>query len=198
MAHALEKEIVEGCKAQKAHYQKRLYKTYYGKMLSICLRYSRNQEEAKDILQEGFIKIFMNISRFKQEGSLEGWIRRIMINTAVNHYHKNKRMYSMSELSQERQTTIHLESNGMVVSEDAISKLEYEALMELVQNLTPAYRLVFNLYVIEGFTHREIAAMLQISEGTSKSNLAKARAKLQKQVVALMEERKETSACLKN
>jgi RNA polymerase sigma-70 factor (ECF subfamily) len=173
----LEQQIVTGCKAGKAKFQQMLYEMYYGKMLSVCLRYAKDREEAKDILQEGYIKVFSSIHNFKGDGSLEGWVRRIMVNTAINHYHKVKKVNFNSI-----EDDFNEPSEQGVFDQEIIQQLNYEDLLILVRALPPAYRTVFNLYVIEGYNHKEIAELLNINEGTSKSNLAKARAKLQKQL----------------
>jgi len=173
-----EEKVLNGCRAGKPKYQKMLYEYFYGKMLSLCMRYAYNQEEAKDLLHEGYIKVCKNIEKIKGEGSLEGWVRRIMVNTAINHYHKNKKL----------QQNIYLETkyeniaDNLSPQDNVFQKLAYEDLLKLVRTLTPAYRTVFNLYVIEGYNHKEIAEMLDISVGTSKSNLAKARYKLQEKI----------------
>lgn len=174
-----EKKIIKGCRQGKPKYQKMLYELYYGKMMSLCLRYAKTREEAADILHEGYIKVFKNIGNFKEEGSLEGWIRRIMINTAINHYHKHKKHLNNSSIEDEYK---ELSENA----DGILQRLSYEDLLQLVRKLPPAYQTVFNLHVIEGYNHREIAEMLGISEGTSKSNLAKARNKLQGQVNELL------------
>jgi RNA polymerase sigma-70 factor (ECF subfamily) len=170
-----ESKLLAACQAGKSKEQEKLYQKYYGKMMSICLRYAKDQDEAKDILQEGFVKVFSNIKTFKGEGSLEGWIKRIMVNTAINHYHKNKK-YVISNT----ETEIPDVGEQPDFDEEAIKQLSYEDILELIRSLTPAYQTVFSLYVIEGYSHKEIANLLQINEGTSKSNLAKARIKLQK------------------
>lgn len=181
-----EQKIIKGCRAGKARYQQMLYELYYGKMFSICLRYSRSREEAKDILHEGYMKVFSGIGNYKGDGSLEGWIRRIMVNTAINHYHKNKKLKDTFSLEEEYDEVSENES----LSEDGIiQQMAYEDLLKLIRTLPPAYQTVFSLYVIEGYNHREIAEMLQITEGTSKSNLAKARKKLQKQVQILLSQK---------
>lgn len=164
--------LLEGCVRGERLYQKKLYELHYSKMMAICLRYTNNREEARDILHEGFIKVFLHINTFKPHHSLESWIKRIMINTAIDHYRKNKKFQFETDL-ENAYFKIDNNSTGIV------NNLSAEEIMKLVQKLSPAYRTVFNLYVIEGFTHREIAEMLKINEGTSKSNLAKARIKLQ-------------------
>lgn len=174
---ASEKKILEGCQNGKREYQEQFYQLFYGKMMAICLRYSKDTEEAKDILQEGFIKIFGNIKQFKSEGSLEGWVKRIMVNTAINFYHKNKKNNTTTFEDSLLDNNVYYEENN---ADDALQNLSYEDILVFIRKLPPAYQTVFNLYVIEQYSHKEIGVLLNISEGTSKSNLAKARAKLQK------------------
>ena len=180
-----EEKILHGCQTGQAQAQQMLYQLFYGKMMSVCQRYARDREEAKDILQEGFIKVFTHISLFKGDGSLEGWIRRIMVNTAINHYHKQKKQYLETSLEEDLKEQYSLANSYDDL--DIIQKINYDALLLLVRSLPPAYQTVFNLYVIEGYSHKEIGEMLQINEGTSKSNLAKARMKLQKQIYTLLD-----------
>ena len=145
-------------------------------MLALCFRYSRNREEAEDTLHEGFMKVFENIQKFRKEGSLEGWIRKIMYNTAIYKYRQRK----------DTENTISMDSNSLNLSnqssEETLSKLGTKELLKLIQNLPPRYQMVFNLYVFEGLKHREIAEHLGITEGTSKSNLSDARTILQREV----------------
>jgi RNA polymerase sigma-70 factor (ECF subfamily) len=143
---------------------------YSPKMFGVCLRYSGHQEDAQDILQEGFIKVFRNLEKFRREGSFEGWMRRIFVNTAIEHYRKSINLYPVSESQ---------ENNVEDKEWNAFDKLALKDLVKLIQTLSPGYRTVFNLYVVEGYTHREIAEMMGISEGTSKSQLARAKAILQ-------------------
>ncbi len=175
-----EKNIIKSCLNGEAQGHKALFEMFYGKMMLVCLRYASDKDEAKDLLQEGFMKVFKNLPSYKQEGSFEGWIRRIMVHNAINAYHQNKKFYQ----------NFSLDDNDLpdfeVTSEDVLDKISYDELLNLVQTLSPAYKAVFNLYAIEGYSHKEIAELLLISEGTSKSNLAKARLKLQKQVIALL------------
>ncbi|MCU0445913.1 MAG: sigma-70 family RNA polymerase sigma factor [Microscillaceae bacterium] len=175
---ALEQTIIQGCRAGKAKYQEMLYELYYGKMMSVCLRYARDREEARDILQEGYIKVFNGIANFKGDGSLEGWIRRIMVNTAINHYHKNKKYNLHSSIEED----FNDPPENALYDDKVIQEMNYEDLLKLIRTLPPAYQTVFNLYVLEGYNHKEIGELLNINEGTSKSNLAKARMKLQKQL----------------
>ena len=143
-------------------------------MFVVCQRYSKNREEAEDILQEGFLKMFENLRQFKFAGSFEGWVRKIMVNTALHRYRSKVNLYPVYK--------IEPSEDQFPENEDISSQLGMKELMQQIQQLPPAYRMVFNLYVFEGMKHREIAAHLGISEGTSKSNLSDARAFLQKAI----------------
>lgn len=162
-----EKELVQGCIAGKRTMQKKLYDLYAKKMMAVCVRYSRTTFEAEDVMQEAFIKVFEHIDTFKGECPLEFWIRRIMINTALKQHRKMMHVSSVAE-------TDKLEN--IPEEEFVISNYGYEDLLVMVQSLAPRYQLIFNLYAIEGYSHKEIAAMLDISEGTSKSQYSRARA----------------------
>jgi RNA polymerase sigma-70 factor (ECF subfamily) len=162
--------LIQGCIRQERESQKRLYQLFYGYAMSVCLRYSRTKEEAVEILNDGFMKVFTKIGRYDASRSFKGWLRRILINTAIDAYRQNYKHYFAEDISV-------LEHE--VVAENVQDQLNYEVLIQLIQELSPAYRAVFNLYVIDGFTHEEIAEQLHISVGTSKSNLSKARANLQ-------------------
>lgn len=168
-----QQELIHGCIAGRRDCQEVLYRYYSPKMFGICLRYANNYHSGEDILQEGFIKVYNNLDKFRGEGSFEGWIKRIFINTAIEHYRKSINHTGHSELDK---------ASFRQVNEIAVENLATQDLLKLVQKLSPGYRTIFNMYVIEGFTHREIAEMLNISEGTSKSQLARARAILQKMV----------------
>jgi RNA polymerase sigma-70 factor (ECF subfamily) len=165
-----EDDLINQCIRWDKRAQNMLYKQYSSKMFAVCFRYSRNREEAEDILQEGFMKVFDKINTFKREGSLEGWIRRIMVNTAIQKFRERKSSAGMIV-----NVETYPENIDLVSSDDAISQMGAKELMGLIQELSPAYQMVFNLYVFEGLKHREIAERLGISEGTSKSNLADAR-----------------------
>ncbi len=164
-----------------ARSQELLYKHYAPKMYGICMRFTGNQMEADDILQDGFIKIFTKLKDFRNEGSLEGWIRKTIINTAINFYRK-KLKYSYFD-----------DIEGLEVpetkEENIYDKLSKEELIKLIQELPNGYRTIFNLYVIEGYSHKEIGKMLNISNNTSKSQLTRARNILQRKVLALMKEK---------
>ncbi len=174
--------IIDGCIAGERRSQQRVYELFYGKMMAVCLRYTKNHDQAKDILQDGFIKVFRSMEKFNREGSFEGWIRRIMVNTAIDYFRRAKNAYLL--LGEERS----IEDFGDQDEEDTIEDEAAEEVLDLkpadvinaMQKLTPAYRTVFNLYVFEEMTHKEIAEMLGINIGTSKSNLAKAKHNLKK------------------
>ncbi len=165
-----EEEIVNGCLKGNTKYQEVLYNLYSKKMYGVCMRYAPNNEAARDLLQDGFIKVFQNLSKFKGEGSFEGWVRRIMVNNALE---------SLRKLSA-KATHIDVEDmhEALQVNVD-FSKYDMNYLLSKVQELAPGYRTVFNLYVIEGYQHSEIAELLKISENTSKSQLSRARKLLQ-------------------
>lgn len=162
--------LIPGCISEERDAQKKLYQLFYGYAMSICTRYSQTREEAVEVLNDGFLKIFRQIKKYNPERSFKGWVRKIMINTALDNYRHNVKHYyaqDVQDLEQEAAT------------ENAEEKLNYEDLLRLIQDLSPGYRMVFNLYIIDGYTHEEIAQILNISVGTSKSNLFKARANLQ-------------------
>ena len=165
-----EKSLIQACARRERWAQKVLYEQFYSKMMGVCLRYATDQEEALDILHEGFIKVFKNIKKYQPGTSLPAWIRRIMVNTAIDYYRK-----SIRRRTEDIEQAYNIKSGEA----DAISQCTEQEILEAVQQLSPAYRAVFNLYVIEGYSHREIAEMLDITESTSRSNLVKARLKLQ-------------------
>jgi RNA polymerase sigma-70 factor (ECF subfamily) len=176
-------EIIKGCLKNDRMSQKALYEGYYGKMLGVCMRYAKDRDEAKDMLQEGFLKVFNNVANFNNKGSFEGWVRRIMVNTCIDQIRKNKKNYLIVST-----TYANEQANAAVdeVAEDDLAdKISEAEILRAIQDLTPAYRMVFNLFVIEEYTHKEIAELLDISEGTSKSNLAKAKFNLKKNLIHL-------------
>lgn len=167
--------IVKKCVKGDRKAQQELYKIFYSKMMGVCYRYTNNAEDAKDILQDGFVKVYSNLKKYNFEGSLEGWIRRIMVNTAIDHFRKHKNVFLVSD------DEGYILENSNVESPDSIySQFGENVIMDAIQSLSPAYKTVFNLNVIEGYQHKEIAEKLNISEGTSKSNLAKAKQNLRK------------------
>lgn len=165
-----EHDIVSACIRREKWAQQALYEEYYARMMGVCMRYANNENDALDIMHEGFIKILRNIHSFQPGTSLISWIRRIMVNTAIDYYRANIR----------RRTSDMDEANNMISFDtDAVSRFSEMEILEAVQQLSPAYRAVFNLFVIEGYSHKEISHLLDINESTSRSNLVKARLKLQ-------------------
>ncbi|WP_317195497.1 RNA polymerase sigma factor [Rufibacter psychrotolerans] len=162
-------ELLRGCLRNDREAQRKLYQRFYGYAMSVCVRYSADVEEAREVLNDGFMKVFTRLAQYDPNKPFKGWIRRIMINTALDNYRHNLKHYHAADLDT---------SPPVAATADVVSDLNYEYLMGLIQQLSPAYRTVFNLYVIDGYTHEEIAGMLGISPGTSKSNLSKARANL--------------------
>ncbi len=177
-----ETDLIKGCISGERKMQQRLYDLFASKMYGICLRYASNTEEAQDIMQEGFLKVFKKIGSYRSEGSFEGWIRRIFINTAIEHF--RKRFY-LQPITEREEDTIE----GKYLS--ILDNLAERDVINLVQKLSPGYRTVFNLYIVEGYTHKEISEKLGISEGTSKSQLSRAKAILQEQLKIHIELRKQ-------
>ncbi len=175
----LESDLIDGCIRGDRRMQEELYRRFAPRMYAVCLRYASNTEEAEDILQEGFIKIYKKLDSFRREGSFEGWIRRVFVNTAIEHFRRKKYLQPVTE--KEEAT---LEGNYLSV----LDELAERDIMNLVQQLSPGYRTVFNMYVIEGYTHKEIGDMLGISEGTSKSQLSRAKVILQELVKQFIEQ----------
>ncbi len=166
-----EKKVLNGCIVNDSASQKALYNMFAPTMFGICLRYASDYHTAEDILQDGFIKVFRSINKFREEGSLEGWLKRIFVNTAIEYYRKTAKSYRFSPL----------ELAGEKSFEDfSFYSLEHNELLELIQKLPDGYRLVFNLYIIEGYAHDDIAKKLKINIGTSKSQLARAKKYLRK------------------
>jgi RNA polymerase sigma factor (sigma-70 family) len=165
-----ERDLIQACVARERWAQQKLYEEFYGKMMGVCLRYANNDDDALDILHEGFIKVFKHISSYQPGTALSAWIRRIMVNTAIDYYRKNVR-----RRTEDLETAYDLSNDDA----DAISQCNEQDILNAITQLTPAYRTVFNLYVIEGYSHKEIAEQLEITESTSRSNLVKARLKLQ-------------------
>jgi RNA polymerase sigma-70 factor (ECF subfamily) len=164
------KKIIKGCRKRRRKSQKELYEMYYAYGMSITLRYADSRNEAAAILNDAFMKVFDNIKKYEIKRPFKPWFRRIVINTAINHYHKTKK--------EKERPVVDLQENSISDDESIISGISYREMIEMVQLLSPVYRTIFNLYVIEGFTHKEIASKLQIAEGTSKSNLFKAKKNL--------------------
>ncbi|MBK6701908.1 MAG: sigma-70 family RNA polymerase sigma factor [Saprospiraceae bacterium] len=166
--------IIKGCLRGDRICQKALYDLLSGKMMAVCMRYSKHRMEAEDLLQDGFIKVFLNLDQYKFEGPFEQWVRRIMINNAIKKYHKKSNQFENTGL------------DSMVEQGDttnAVNDLEYGELVTMVNSLPDGYRLVFNLYAIEGYNHGEISTLLNIEESTSRSQLVKARKSLQEKLL---------------
>ena len=168
-------KIINGCLAGNRRDQELLYRRHAAKLYAVCLQYSGNNEEARDILQEGFIKIFENLVHFKYEGSFEGWMRRITVNTALEKFRSKHNLYRVDDIE------LLPEFDAEPDNQD-YAGLEAADLLEIIRELPTKYRMVFNLYAIEGYSHNEIGKMINISEGTSKSNLSRARVILQRRV----------------
>lgn len=173
-----EEELIRGCLREEAACQKELFNRYASRMLGVCNRYARNNADAEDILQDAFIKVFDKIHQFKFEGSFEGWIRRIMVNTALKKYSLRRYEKEMSGYEIKDRDESGLEPS-------AYSHITQKELLGMINRLPDGYRLIFNLYVIEGYQHEEIASLLGIQPGTSRSQLVKARNLLQKQLLEL-------------
>ncbi len=148
-----------------------LYHRFSPKMYAVCLRYCKDADAAQDLLQDGFVKIFKNLDKFRGEGSFEGWIRRIFVNTSIEHFRRSVKSYAVSDTED-----VIIEDTSLT----ALDNLAEKDIINLIQELSPGYRQIFNMYVIEGYAHKDIAEILGISEGTSKSQLARAKAILKK------------------
>ena len=177
-----ESDLISGCIDGDRRMQEELYRRFSPRMYAVCLRYAGSSEEAEDILQEGFIKIFKKLSSFRGEGSFEGWIRRVFVNTAIEHFRRKRYLQPVTE---KEEKTIE----GKYIS--VLDTLAEKDILDLVRQLSPGYRTVFNMYVVEGYTHKEIGDILGISEGTSKSQLSRAKVILQDMVKKFMEQQNE-------
>ncbi len=173
------RQLIIDSAAGKAKAQAKLYQLLVPKMFGVCLRYSKDETEAEDNLQEGFLKVFEKIGSYRHEGSFEGWVRRIMVNVALERYRKNHVMHPVEDMAAYEVPEF---------DDRIISDISAKDLMKLIHELPPRYRMVFNLYVFEGMNHKEIAKEMNISIGTSKSNLARARGILQEKVVKVFGE----------
>jgi len=176
MDKTLEK-IIYGCKRNQLKYQKKLYELYKDKMFAICLRYAKSKEEAEDVFQDAFVKVFKKIDQYSFQGSFDGWIRRIFINTAITNYNLNKKRYYKEEI----------EVTDYEIKFFDISNEEFtmEELLKVIQELPEGYRTIFNLYAIEGYKHREIAEILGVDINTSKSQYSRAKKMLQEKLIKL-------------
>ncbi|MGN6248164.1 MAG: RNA polymerase sigma factor [Ginsengibacter sp.] len=166
-----ESDLIKGCIEGNPEMQKLLYDLYSSKMYGVCLRYAENVEDANDVMQEGFIKVYRSLPKFRAEGSFEGWIRRIFVNTSIEHYRKKTKKYNITEVQENT-----IEDNEL----SALDSLATKDILNIINELSPGYKQVFNMHVVEGYSHKEIAEILGITEGTSKSQLARAKGVLKK------------------
>ncbi len=170
--------IIQGCVKTNRDSQKHFYQLFYGYSMGICMRYCTNTDDVTEIVNDGFLKLYKALHTFNPqhaniEASLKGWMKRIMVNTAIDHLRKNSNRFLVAEISDH-----HFNTADEV--ETSIDRMTYKEILSVIQRLSPVYRIVFNLYVLDGFKHEEIARQLKISVGASKSNLAKARMNIQK------------------
>ncbi len=168
------KSILEGCLRWDRRSQHQLYEYYYAYGMSICIRYADDQQEAKEMLNEGFFRIFKNLKKYDTQRPFKPWLRRVLVNASLNYLRRRKK-FKPEVLMEE----VHASPDKNSI----LSKIAYKELIAIVQSLSPAYRTVFNLHVIDGYTHEEIATKLGISIGTSKANLSKARARLREKIL---------------
>ena len=170
-------ELIKRCKAGERKSQELLYKQFAPKMLGVCCRYAIDRMEAEDMMQNGFIKVFQKMGDYRGEGPFEGWMRRIMVHSSIEYYRRHHKMMQVADLEDVE--------NELSADPVATAKLAAEDLLLLIQQLSPGYRIVFNLYAIEGYSHKEIASITGITEGASKSQLSRARAVLKQQIIKL-------------
>lgn len=174
-------DLIEGSLRGDQKAQALLYGRFAAKMYGVCLRYAASTEEAEDMLQEGFVKVFRKLQSFRGEGSFEGWVRRIFVNTAIEHFRRKTYLQPITEREEETYEGAYTSALDALAEKDVVA---------LIQQLSPGYRTVFNMYVVEGYSHKQIAEMLGISEGTSKSQLSRAKQILQGLVQKHIEQRK--------
>ena len=166
-------DIIKGCKSGKLRSQEQLFKLFSKKLFGVCMLYTKDRSSAEDILQDSFVKIFQHIKQYEGRGVFEGWLRRIVVNTALERFRREVHLYPVAEVREVREEFSY---------DDIVSQISSQELMALIQELSPQYKMVFCLYGIEGYSHKEIAEKLGINEGTSKSNLSRARDILQAKV----------------
>jgi RNA polymerase sigma factor (sigma-70 family) len=171
-----EQELIKACIEGDSKAQKNLYTRYSRMMFGMCLRYSSNYDDAKDILQDGFVKVFTKLGQFTSSGSFEGWMKRIFINTALEHYRSNRNHMNQSDVEFANEKPHH---------DFTIEKISQQEIIAILNKMPDGYRNVLNLYIIEGYSHAEIGEMMGISEGTSKSQLSRARVILQKEILKM-------------
>lgn len=178
MLRYTEQEIINGCRDRNPVYEEYLYKTYCNLFLTLCARYAKDMPDAKQLLNDGFVRIFMNIKSFRQEGSFEGWMRKTMVNTCLDYVKSNYLRNSMTMQLNESM----IEQNSQATYNEGLQNIEFKELVALIQLLPVMTRTVFNLFVFEEYTHKEIAALLKMSEGTSYWHVHHARNILQKKI----------------
>jgi RNA polymerase sigma factor (sigma-70 family) len=174
-------ELIARCKAGERKAQELLYKQFAAKMLGVCMRYAVDKMEAEDMLQNGFMKVFKKLDDYRGDGAFEGWVRRIMVHSSIEYYRKHHKMVQVMDVTEM--------NNEPSVNPAAMANMGVKDLMNIIQKLSPGYRMVFNLYAIDGYSHKEIAEIVGITEGASKSQLSRARTILKEQVLK-MEEKK--------
>lgn len=167
-----EQELIDGCSKGNRSCQQLLYAMFSRRMMAVCLRYSKSTQEAEDILQEGFVKVFQHIASFRRQSKLETWITRIMVNTSLNANRKKLYLFPM----------VDVQETDIAGQEESFDSLQFEQLLSMIQSLPHGCQLIFNMYAVEGYTHQEIAGLLGITEGTSKSQYARAKDLLRKQL----------------
>ena len=163
-------KVLKGCTEHKREYQKMLYKEFYRYAMGICMRYSNDRDDAVEIMNDGFMKIFQFIGKFDRSRSFKPWLKRVMVNASIDHHRKNLKFKNHEDIDK---------AQKVGEAESVLAGISYEELLGVLKKLSPAYRMVFTLHAIEGYKHEEIGKMLGINEGTSKSNYAKARKRLQ-------------------
>jgi RNA polymerase sigma factor (sigma-70 family) len=173
-------ELISRCRVGERAAQELLYKQFASKMMGVCIRYATDKMEAEDMLQIGFIRVFKGLADFRSDGSFEGWVRRIMVHSSIEYYRKHHKMIHTDVADIEKEPAVNA---------TAIENIGVENLMSIIRQLSPGYRIVFNLYAIEGYSHKEIAGIVGITEGASKSQLSRARAILKSKIVK-MEDKK--------
>ncbi len=168
-----EQDLIRGCRKGKRHFQELLYKHFYGFGMSVCLRYTYSREDALEVLNDGFMKVFQHIEDFDEARPFKSWFRRILVNTALDHYRSNKKYRLYVSLDEDQQEFSGMANDGDADTSDLA--LSSDLILELFNRMPEQYRLTFNLFEVEGYSHDEIAAMLDVSPGTSRSNLSRAK-----------------------
>ncbi len=175
-------EWIAGCKENDRTCQRKIYEKLYSSMMAACIRYCNDRQEAADVLQDGFIKVFEKIKLYNDNGSFEGWVRRIIVNTAIDAIRKKKKEFLTDDIAIYQDATPDEEENLAVYN-----GIQVNDVVDAMHELSPMYRAVFNMYVMDGLTHKEISEELEISVGTSKSNLSKARARIKEMLMRKIE-----------